>query len=322
MDPQALIHRVTTALFDVVEDFGPVVARQMMKRVPALGSPDDEPAYEATRTSALGSMYELLCITRAGLTDPRVIETSPEALEHMNFLKKRGVGMSSVLGFYHIGFAMFEPLMAHELGRHVSDPNAIRQMAAPLRGFIFTYVDQITKRLAAEYGSNREGWVSNPDDPVWHDPDSVETVNRYLVDLGARERAGEFPPGRARAYTESALDRFCTAMTAASHDREMSKVLARANATVRIELMDEPDLFVTLLLDRDPIEVVEADVGADIEMSIVSVDLARLYSPDFHLAMAIQRGRVGYTGPVRKFLRVSPVVRHASLPKLLAPVAS
>jgi hypothetical protein len=52
-------------------------------------------------------------------------------------------------------------------------------------------------------------------------------------------------------------------------------------------------------------------------MSIVSVDLARLYSPDFHLAMAITRGRVGYSGPVRKFLRVTPVVRHASLPKLL-----
>jgi hypothetical protein len=32
--------------------------------------------------------------------------------------------------------------------------------------------------------------------------------------------------------------------------------------------------------------------------------------------MAIARGRVQYRGLVRKFLRVTPVVRHASLPKL------
>jgi hypothetical protein len=56
-----------------------------------------------------------------------------------------------------------------------------------------------------------------------------------------------------------------------------------------------------------------------VEISIVSVDLARLYSPDFHLSMAILRGRVGYRGPVRKFLRVTPVVRHASLPDYLKP---
>jgi hypothetical protein len=30
--------------------------------------------------------------------------------------------------------------------------------------------------------------------------------------------------------------------------------------------------------------------------------------------MAIARGRVQYQGDVRKFLRVTPIVRHASLP--------
>jgi hypothetical protein len=51
-----------------------------------------------------------------------------------------------------------------------------------------------------------------------------------------------------------------------------------------------------------------------VELSIASVDLDRLCSPDFHLAMAIARGRVQYQGDVRRFLRVTPVVRHASLP--------
>jgi hypothetical protein len=264
-------------------------------------------------------MYELLCITRAGLSDPAIIETSPEALEHVRFLKARGVGMGAVLRFYHIGISMFEPLMAHALARSVSDPATVQRMAAPLRVFIFTYVDQITKRLAAEFGTEREGWVSDPNDPIWHDQEAISAVQEFIAQRAHKERDDPTDGSAARAFTEAALDRFCAAMNAAAHDPTLSPVLARAAATVRIELADDPELSVTLLLDRDPVEVVDgSDEPADVEISIVSVDLARLYSPDFHLSMAIARGRVGYTGLVRKFLRVTPVVRHASLPKLLA----
>jgi hypothetical protein len=110
-------------------------------------------------------------------------------------------------------------------------------------------------------------------------------------------------------------------MHAAAQNERLSRVLARANTTVRIELADDPELSITLLLDRYPIEVTQTAEPAEVEISIVSVDLARLYSPDFHLSMAIARGRVGYTGPVRKFLRVTPVVRHASLPELVSTPA-
>jgi hypothetical protein len=316
-DPSQLLEGVTTAMFDIVEECSYVIARQMIKRVPDLGPAEDEVAFEATRNSALGSMYELLCITRAGLSDPGVIETSPEALEHLRFLKARGVGMGSVIGFYKIGFAMFEPLMLHELSRVTHDPAVVQQLGGPFRQFIFTYVDQITKRLAAEYGTGREGWVPDPNDPIWHDADSVAEINRFIEQLKVRESTMDRPGTAARAYTERALHRFCAAMEAAARDERLSSVLARAKTTVRIELADDPDLSVTLMLDRDPIEVVPSALPAEVEISIVSVDLARLYSPDFHLAMAISRGRVGYTGPVRKFLQVTPVVRHASLPKLV-----
>lgn len=311
--PDALLRRVSTAMFEIVEDVAPVIATQMIKRVPSLGPLEDRTAFEATRKSALGSMYELLCITRAGLTEPGVIETSPEALEHLRYLKSHGVGMKSVVGFYHIGLAMFEPLMAHQLSRFTSDAAVIQQMADPMRTFIFTYVDQVTRRLAAEYGADREGWVSDSSDPVWHDPDSVDVIQRYLSALPVQEGHPTTEGAAARRYTEWALNRFCDAMSAAGQDPRLSSVLARANTTVRIELADDPELAVTLLLDRDPIEVADANTDAEVRMSIVSVDLARLYSPDFHLAMAIFRGRVGYVGPVRKFLRVTPVVRHASL---------
>jgi hypothetical protein len=313
-----LLHRVATQMFEVVPDFAPVFTRQLLKQVPELGSADDSAAFEATQKSALGSMYELLCITRAGLTDPRVIETSPEALEHLRFLQARGVGMNTLLRFYHVGNAMFEPLMAHAMQRFVSDPATMQRMAGPLRVFIFTYVDQITKRLAAEYGTEREGWVADPDDPIWHDPEAVAAVQAFIEQRAPQERTEPIDGSAARAYTEAALNRFCTAMEAAAQDTRLSRVLARANTTVRIELADDPELAVTLLLDRDPIEVIDSDQECEVEIAIVSVDLARLYSPDFHLSMAISRGRVGFTGPVRKFLRVTPVVRHASLPQLIS----
>jgi hypothetical protein len=311
-----LVERVTSAMFEVIDDFAPVFTRQLLKRVPELGSADDPEAFEANRKSALGSMYEFICIARAGLSDPAVIETSPEALEHLRFLQARGVGMNSLMRFYHVGLSMFGPLMLHELERVAPDQATAEAMAAPLTTFVFTYVDQITKRLAAEYGTEREGWIADPNDPIWHDPDSVAEVNRFIGEINVKERAQTQVGAAARAYTETALERFCAAMEAAAQDERLSSVLARANTTVRICLADDPELCVTLLLDRNPIEVVDGG-AAEVEIWIVSVDLARLYSPDFHLSMAISRGRVRYTGPVRKFLRVTPVVRHASLPKLI-----
>jgi hypothetical protein len=194
-------------------------------------------------------------------------------------------------------------------------------MATPMRAFIFTYVDQITKRLAAEYGTEREGWVDDPDDPIWHDPKAIAAVHAFIEQRAEKERTEPTDGTAARAYTESALDRFAVAMEAAGRDERLSRVLRRAATTVRIELADDPELWVTLLLDRDPVEVVADERAAEVEISIVSVDLARLYSPDFHVAMAITRGRVGYTGPVRKFLQVTPVVRHASLPELISAPA-
>jgi hypothetical protein len=75
---------------------------------------------------------------------------------------------------------MFEPVMFHEPGRITRDRATALQMVAPLRTFIFTYVDQVVRRLAAEFGGEREGWVGDPADPFWHDPDSVEVVHEFI----------------------------------------------------------------------------------------------------------------------------------------------
>jgi len=77
-------------------------------------------------------------------------------------------------------------------------------------------------------------------------------------------------------------------------------------------LADEPDLSVTILLDRSPIEVVDGVIDAEARMWIASVDLTRMWSSDFYLAMAITKGRLRVEGPVRKFLRIVPTLRVLS----------
>jgi len=314
MLPTDLIRLVATNVWECVEDFSVVFASTLHERIPELGGPDDTVAVEVTRRSSVGSMQEFLCIMRAGIFAPTAIETATEALDHVRYLQKRGIGLGLALRWYHIGIAMFEPMVIDEFERIAPDNVTLDRMKGLIRQFIFTYVDQITKRLAAEYGvTEREGWVADPDAPVLHDPTLADVTRKFLSEL---RRDGQVPANAtaARRHAERALERFCAAMEAAADDSRLGNTLARANTTVHIALADEPDLDVTLLLDRSPIEVVDGDVGGDVKLSIASVDLDRLCSPDFHLAMAIARGRVQYEGDVRKFLQVTPVVRHASLP--------
>ena len=305
-----LIRLVATNVWESVDDFSRVFAKTIHERIPELGGPEDTTAAEVTRRSSIGSMHEFLSIMRAGIFAPNAIETATEALEHVRYLQNRGIGLGLALRWYHVGIAMFEPMVIDQFERDTPDDATLERMRGLIRQFIFVYVDQITKRLAAEYGvTEREGWVADPDAPILHDPALVEVTRSFL---SGRERDGRATA--AHRHSEEALERFCAAMGAAADDPNLSRKLARANTTVRITLADDPDLAVTLLLDRTPIDVVDDNTPAEVDLSIASVDLDRLCSPDFHLAMAIARGRVQYEGEVRKFLRVTPVVRHASLP--------
>ena len=80
-----------------------------------------------------------------------------------------------------------------------------------------------------------------------------------------------------------------------------------------LTLADEPTCVCTLLLDRTPIEVAEGAADGEAQLSIASVDLERIWSRDFHLSIAIARGRATVSGPIRKFLRVVPILRRAGV---------
>jgi phospholipid/cholesterol/gamma-HCH transport system ATP-binding protein len=114
------------------------------------------------------------------------------------------------------------------------------------------------------------------------------------------------------------LDELSTAIEEASYDDRLSSSLALADTTVRINLADADGLGVTLLLDRTPIQALNGAADAQVQITMSSSDLKRLWSEDFNLPLAIGRGEVQARGPVRRFLRVAPILSQA-LRSLNAP---
>jgi phospholipid/cholesterol/gamma-HCH transport system ATP-binding protein len=132
-----------------------------------------------------------------------------------------------------------------------------------------------------------------------------------MEDLAARDvDPSKRATSEARTQAERSLRRFSDAIEAASEDEHIAQRLGLAGTTIRIELADEPDLAITLALEEATVDVGPGSRPTEVEMVLSSVDLERLWSGDFNLAMAIARGRVRTNGPVRKFLRVMPIVRQ------------
>lgn len=88
---------------------------------------------------------------------------------------------------------------------------------------------------------------------------------------------------------------------------------ARTQTTVAFRLEDEQDAeprpFALLLLDREPPAVERGGGTAEAELVFRRDDLARFLHGDLQLPLAIARGDVAFRGPVRKFLRIAPVLR-------------
>ena len=115
---------------------------------------------------------------------------------------------------------------------------------------------------------------------------------------------------------EGTLDPFddlLTTLQSAATDRAVGHRLANAQTSVHLRVVDDHGAALTLLLDREPPEVLEGTIGeAEVELELPAAHLARLWDEDYHLAMAIAKGEVAYHGPVRKFLRVMPVLQRFS----------
>jgi putative sterol carrier protein len=104
-----------------------------------------------------------------------------------------------------------------------------------------------------------------------------------------------------------------------AHDPTASGRIALADTTVSVKLSDGPGHVFTLYLDREPIEMADHDDRAEITLAMTAIQLEQLIRGELRLAMEIAHGRIAYDGPVRKFLRVVPIIRRISNDWLAGP---
>lgn len=118
------------------------------------------------------------------------------------------------------------------------------------------------------------------------------------------------PDDSSDGRVKAAFEEFRRTVQAAAEDPVIGHRLAFGQTTLLLRLEDDPDAELLLRLDREPIEVVDDPGGesAEIELWVSSDQLRRVWDPDFHLAMAIAKGEATFVGPVRKFLRVMPIL--------------
>ena len=308
---EEILKLCATNLLETVPRLGVAVALHIHEQLPELGGLDDAEVVEATRRSCAANLREVFVMLRAGLP-ATAHETPTDALEYVRFMRGRGVGLDSVLRCYQHGASMFLAVVASEFEGAADDASALQRMTDAVAAFVFVYVDRVTERLAVEYGTGRGEDRPGPDDPVWRDPVAIAAAERFVAEHASRHAGADGAVPHARREAERVLERFRDAIGEASRDERLTRRLTRADTTVRVELADEPDLAVTLMLEGPRIELGGGDHPAEVRLSLSSVDLERIWSGDFNLSMAIARGRVEATGPVRKFLRVMPIIRRLS----------
>ena len=306
---EELVRLCATNLLELVPPLAQAMGKHIHRQVPELGGVEDATAVDATRKSCEANMREMCIMLRAGLP-AAAHETPTDALQYVRFMRSRGVGYTAVLRAYQLGVAMFQPVAATEFERAAEDPAALHRTLEAVRKFVWIYIDRVTERLGEEYGARVER-RAQIDDPVWSDPQSAEAAAKFQEEMAAREiDPSKRTTSEARLQAQGSLERFSDAIEAAIEDEQIARKLGQAETTLRIELADEPDLSVTLALHEDGVSVGAGTHSAEVNLVLSSVDLERLWSRDFNLAMAIARGRVRVNGPVRKFLRVMPIIRQ------------
>jgi hypothetical protein len=209
---------------------------------------------------------------------------------------------------------MFRAVIVGEVVARTPDQAQLARIASMADDYMFAYIGNVTARLAAEFGAPEGGWYPRAEDAVLSDPACLEAARKLREEGIARAAWLASSPelSHARAATERTLDEFAFTIESGAREHGISDRLKLADTTIAVRLADEPDLSVTLVLDRSPIEVIHGAVDAEARIWIASVDLTRIWSPDFYLAMAITKGRLRVEGPVRKFLRAVPILRILS----------
>jgi hypothetical protein len=132
----------------------------------------------------------------------------------------------------------------------------------------------------------------------------------FQDDIGTGGRSAVLMPDRPASAPAAAI-RAAAVQTLrdAAGDERLSRRLAVVGAIVAIELRGHPDATFAVRMEDGAIAILdEGDPRADIRLTMDPVDLHELFAGGLHLPMKIARGRVTYTGQVRRFLRVIAIL--------------
>jgi len=95
----------------------------------------------------------------------------------------------------------------------------------------------------------------------------------------------------------------------AGGNAELSERMSFARTSVHIYFTEDESAGVTIWLDRNPITAELGIVGdAEIELFATVDAFMQMVEGKENLAISIVKGQVTYTGPVRKYLRVVPIL--------------
>ncbi|EHN11004.1 hypothetical protein PAI11_21380 [Patulibacter medicamentivorans] len=97
----------------------------------------------------------------------------------------------------------------------------------------------------------------------------------------------------------------------AARQPELAERMSFARTTVALHLTDAPDgTGCTLHLAGTPIDATSGiDSGAEIHLYAPTALWLDLLADRLPLPIAVAQGKVDYSGPVRKFLRVAPILK-------------
>jgi len=108
----------------------------------------------------------------------------------------------------------------------------------------------------------------------------------------------------------AALEALRAIIESAEADPVLAERLTQRSTSVAVHLGPDP-LVVTVRFDRRPIVVNDgADEDAEVHLYGEPRHVLMTMSGERQLAMLIARGEVAYTGPVRKVLRLMPILRY------------
>lgn len=106
------------------------------------------------------------------------------------------------------------------------------------------------------------------------------------------------------------LEAFAEAVARALHDPEFSRRIRSADTSAELIVTDgDRSDALCLLLDRDPPQVVYRCTGScDARLRVDHEAFDAFIAGEASLAMAIVQGQADFVGPIRRVLRVMPVL--------------